>query len=434
MTRLDSSPETGDDDLRTTPLARVLLDLFEGRRTGTLLVRAEDGAMHAAIRVDAGRPLAVLAAETGARRVTDVVMPLCALTEGRFEFRDGQDLVGHDGLWAAGPIDPLPMITTATRDWPREDAVAESMKLIARSLVRLRVGLDLRRYGLNAEELLVIAGLAQGPAELEELYASVQVAPEVVRRVLYVLHLTRAITLSPLRRTVSGTVFHAAPLASPSMPPPGRTVPPSSVAPTQRPLSAAPSQRPASVPSQRPGSVGPSQTPPLRRSSVPAAPSLPPRSTPPGDERAQRERIDAIWQQAEALSRRSAHEAALRTAREAVKLGTPSPAREALLGWLIYQHDGAGGIANPHVWKCFNHALQRDPLCEEALYYKGLVLGRTGEADHAHAHFERVLMLDPEHRGAAREIRIHQMRREHARQQTGFLRKLLSSRPAPKKE
>jgi tetratricopeptide (TPR) repeat protein len=155
-------------------------------------------------------------------------------------------------------------------------------------------------------------------------------------------------------------------------------------------------------------------------------------SLPPSAERTAKENAEALWQQAKTLSRREQHEAALRAAHSAVKLGPPSPGREAFLGWLIYQHDGAGPVANSHVWRCLNRALKRDPLCEEALYYKGLVLARTGEAEQAYAHFQRVLMLDPKHGGAEREVRIHEMRRDHERQQSGFLRRFLSTRPGAK--
>ena len=448
MKRLPISTEASADDLRTTPFGHVLLELFGERLTGTLLVYADDDALRAAIRIEGGRPTAVLAAENGHRRVTDVLIPLCAEVEGRFEFMEGQDLVGSDGLTAAGPIDTLLMIMAAARDSLREDAVAQVMKLVSRSLIRLAAGLDLRRYGFSDEELLVLRELERGPMELEELRARAQVSAEILQRVLYVLRITRGITLSPLERSASGTVFHAPPLTTASTSPNMRARPPPSGVQSLRPATGTYSQRLAGAERQRPASGvhrnHPAVTPtrrPMERTSSPAPRSsqtpLPSRAPAsgapaPNDERAPKDGIEALWQQAKALSRRGQHEAALRTAHSAIRLGAPSPAREALLGWLIYQHGGGGEIVNPAVWKCLHHALKRDALCEEALYYKGLVLARTGQEEQAYAHFQRVLMLDPKHGPAQREIRIHDMRREHQRQQSGFLRRLLSSRPGPK--
>lgn len=433
MTRLLTNSEASVDanDLRTTPFGHVLLELFDARRTGTLLVYAVDESLDAAIRIESGRPTAVLAAEQGECRVSDILMPLCARVEGRFEFLQGQDLVGSDGLFAAGAIDPLPMVMAAARKALREDVVEPIMRLVSRSLIKLSPGVDLKRYGFTAEERLVVRGLDQGPVEFEELNERVQAPADVVERVLYVLRITRGIALLPLQRMVSGVVFHAPPLAAPSTPPssPGRSQRPAtarSEQPTVPVQSQQPSRSPLPRSSRTPlafGAVGSNSNPPQTGRSTSAR---------PGDEGAQKDNAEALWQQAKTFSRREQHDAALRAAHRAVKLGTPSPAREALLGWLIYQHDGAGLVANDHVWKCLNRALKREPLCEEALYYKGLVLGRTGEPDHAYAHFQRVLMLDPKHVGAEREVRIHEMRRDHEREQSGFLRRLLSVRPGPK--
>jgi hypothetical protein len=461
MTGLPNPAQASSDDLETTPFAHVLIELLDARRTGTLLVYAADEGLHAAIRIEAGRPKAVLAAEGGERRVTDILMPLCAWIEGRLEFLDGQDLVGTDGLVAAGPIDPVPMIAAAARTSLREDVVSQSMGLISRSLIATRPGVDFRRYAFTAEERLVVRCIEQEPLALEELRARVDVPAQVLRRVLYVLRITRGIALIPLQRAVSGTITHAPPLAGTSAPvraPTQRpvvsqrpTATPSqrfvqsqhpSVAQSQRPTqrpSAVPSQRPSAVPSQRPSAV-PSQRPTYASTRELPFGALdldlpePPLSSvgTPTDERALRQRAEVLWQQAERLSMRSQHDAALRTAQSALKLGNTPPEREALLGWLIYRHDGEATTANPHVWKCLNHALKRDPLCEEALFYKGLVLSRTGEPDQAEAHFQRVLMLNPKHVEAAREARIHEMRRSHQRQQSGFLRRLLTDRPGSK--
>jgi tetratricopeptide (TPR) repeat protein len=152
-----------------------------------------------------------------------------------------------------------------------------------------------------------------------------------------------------------------------------------------------------------------------------APPSLPPRE-------ARREEAEALWRRADAMAKRGEHEAGLQTAREAMRLGHARPEHDALLGWLIFQHGGADPNVMPHVWKCLDRALKRESLCEQALYYKALILNLTGEPEQARAHLQRVLMLNPNHAEAAHELRIYELRRAHEQSQAGFLRRLLTGR------
>jgi tetratricopeptide (TPR) repeat protein len=142
-----------------------------------------------------------------------------------------------------------------------------------------------------------------------------------------------------------------------------------------------------------------------------------------------REYAEAQWRKAEALARRGEFEHALEDARTAVKLGQPSPEHDAMLGWLILQHANGAKHVHQHVFRCLDRAFKRDPLCEQVLYYKGLVLNLLGETEQAQAHFQRVLMLKPQHADAAREVRIYEMRKTHARTESGFLRRLLTGKP-----
>jgi cytochrome c-type biogenesis protein CcmH/NrfG len=102
-----------------------------------------------------------------------------------------------------------------------------------------------------------------------------------------------------------------------------------------------------------------------------------------------------------------------------------------MLGWLILQHAGGAEHVHQHVFRCLDRAFKRDPLCEQVLYYKGMVLNVLGDHEQAQAHFQRVLMLKPDHADAEREVRIHQMRKEHARSESSFLRRLMTGRPKP---
>jgi tetratricopeptide (TPR) repeat protein len=495
MNHLPIETQTRANDLRTVSFAQLLIELYESDAHGTLLIFGKDDGLRAAVHFEAGRPAAALA-EHDARDLQTMLIPLCAWTEGRFEFQPEKDHVSDDGLRAPAPIDPLRLITAAARGPLREDVVDQTITLISDNAMRLAQRLDIKRYAFSAQEALVLAALDGAPLAIDELRTHVSVSERVLRRVLYVLLLTRAISLlAPPRRMTSGTLFNPRALAgSPSQPPEAHSTKPTTPAmPSVMPSQPAPALRGASVsspapalrggasvstpapatsqrpsapalPSQRPAPSASRRAParPPGHSSMPYAvhapqhgvsaltpPSLVPAdapeslSTPPqsspssrpskpvvaNEARALREQSDALWQRAESLAKRGEYEIALVTARAAIKLGNAEPEREALLGWLIYQHGGAGSRIHPHVWKCMNHALQRDPLCEEALYFKAMLLLRTDKMDQAYAHLQRVLMLNPKHMEAQREVRIIEMRRTHERQQSGFLRRLLTGRP-----
>jgi hypothetical protein len=492
MNHLPIDTQTRANDLRTVSFAQLLIELYEADAYGTLLVFGNDDGLRAAVHFENDRPAAALA-EHDARDLQTMLIPLCAWTEGRFEFQADKDHVADDGLRAPSPIDPLRLITAAARGPLREDVVEQSITLISDNAMRLAQRLDVKRYAFSAQEAMVLAALDQTPLSIDELRTHVTVSERVLRRVLYVLLLTRAISLlAPPRRMTSGTLFNPRALAgAPSSPPdpygqrPTRQIQSQPVPATpstapragvsQRPATAStapvPSQRPAApaattrrAPAKPPGhssmpyavkapqhgvtelgtpslvpddAVESLSTPPepvraSRHPSQPGRPSQPSRPSQPGvvsDARALREQSDALWQRAESLAKRGEYEIALVTARAALKLGNSEPQREALLGWLIYQHGGGGSRIHPHVWKCVNHALQRDPLCEEALYYKAMLLLRTDKVDQAYAHFQRILLMNPKHVDSQREVRIIEMRRTHERQQSGFLRRLLTGRP-----
>ena len=147
---------------------------------------------------------------------------------------------------------------------------------------------------------------------------------------------------------------------------------------------------------------------------------------PPREQR--REDPDALWRKTEAMAKRNEFEAALQTAKQAMKVGGARPEHDALLGWLLFAHGQGDPEVMPHVWRCIDRALKRDSMCEQALYYKALVLNTIGETDQARAHLQRVLMLNADHVEAAHELRIMEMRRAHEQQQSGFLRRLLTGK------
>ena len=530
MKSLPTESQVRASDLRSTPFGHLLIELLEAGQTGTVLVYDETDSLHAAIFVESGRPQKALADHEGEHNLGTVLLPLCGWATGRFEFIEGQDLVGTDSP-VRGTVDPVALIAAAARGPLREDVLEQAMNLVTRSFIKAGHRLEPRRYGFNAQEQRVLSAIGAGPISYEDLRNQLPDMPErVMQRVLYVLRLTRGIGLISTQRMVSGTLTRPGSLApesfrptasrstpsQPIAPPftPDRSQPPRAPsgpvdrAPSRRPdptasghqpisrnpepssratLPEAPSRppltqsqpvpraaRPAAttqpnvlsqppaqsqrpgrsqppVRSQRPkaGSISETSSPPSRSSqsrgahpvggSDPARasrpsdprfmpPSLPPTpsSLPPQGPR--REDPEALWKKAEAMGRRNEFDAALQTAKQAMKLGGTRPEHDALLGWLLFAHGAGDPEVLPHVWRCIDRALKRESMCEQALYYKALVLNMTGEADQARAHLQRVLMLNPDHTDAAHELRIMEMRRTHEQQQTGFLRRLLNGK------
>jgi hypothetical protein len=168
--------------------------------------------------------------------------------------------------------------------------------------------------------------------------------------------------------------------------------------------------------SQRPSTPGTSQRP--------ATSSSPPVN----DLRVRREQSDALWAKVDTFAIRSEFGAALEVAREAASVFPPTPEHDAMIAWLILQHAGCHESVHQQVLRGLDRAHSRDPLCEQVLYYKGLVFNLIGDADSAQTEFQRVLMIKPDHPGANREIRIYEMRKTHARSESSFLRRLLMGR------
>jgi len=201
----------------------------------------------------------------------------------------------------------------------------------------------------------------------------------------------------------------------------GRPTQTTSGRPTQttsaRPAQATNSARPTPATSQR--------APAPTTSQRPATSSQPPVN----DLRVRREQSEVLWAKVDTFAIRSEFGAALEVAREAATVFPPTPEHDAMVAWLMLQHGGCHESVQPQVMRCLDRAHRRDPLCEQVIYYKGLVFNLIGDIEQAHEEFQRVLMIKPDHAGANREIRIYEMRKAHARTESSFLRRLLTGRP-----
>ena len=188
---------------------------------------------------------------------------------------------------------------------------------------------------------------------------------------------------------------------------------------------AAASRRPEPTNSARPTPTTSQRAPAPTTSQRPGTSSQPPVN----DLRVRREQSEVLWAKVDTFAIRSEFGAALEVAREAATVFPPTPEHDAMIAWLMLQHAGCHESVQPQVMRCLDRAHRRDPLCEQVIYYKGLVFNLIGDIEQAHEEFQRVLMIKPDHAGANREIRIYEMRKAHARTESSFLRRLLTGRP-----
>jgi hypothetical protein len=115
---------------------------------------------------------------------------------------------------------------------------------------------------------------------------------------------------------------------------------------------------------------------------------------------------DVHFRVAEELLARGRPRDAVFEAQKAMKLAAPRPAQRALYAWLLYQRAGASRGVHPRVWSHLKQALDSDPACARALYYKGMLLECVGRRVAAIEHLERACQLDPTDAEAAQALSL----------------------------
>jgi len=122
---------------------------------------------------------------------------------------------------------------------------------------------------------------------------------------------------------------------------------------------------------------------------------------------------------------RQQFEAAEKLARKATETDPGNAEYLALHAWLRAQ---LGELQNPERSSQIVAALDRAVLKERESvsirYYRGQVLNRLGRAEEAVRDFKFVLRREPGHVDAARELRLHEMRKREAEKRPSLLAKL----------
>jgi tetratricopeptide (TPR) repeat protein len=227
---LSSETFANSGDLRETAFAELLVALLEAQVTGTLQVADQHGELHASIRFEDGLPVAARVPYPEATLMQSLI-PLCARSEGSYVFAEDRALPPTPDV-ITGEVDPLALIAAAMRGPVREDVINRALALLGSSPLKLNPRIDLERYCFTPQEHVVIAMLWQAPIDVLQLQGQTDVAPHFLRRLVYVLAITRAITvLPPAHRATSGTIAHAPPLPGPSPEPRMRHEPATDVVP-----------------------------------------------------------------------------------------------------------------------------------------------------------------------------------------------------------
>lgn len=112
------------------------------------------------------------------------------------------------------------------------------------------------------------------------------------------------------------------------------------------------------------------------------------------------------FRKAEILMRRNDLGDAEQLARKAVEMDR-QPDHLALLGWILALQDHLA-----EALPLLNEAVEANPQSENALYYRGTVLKRSGNLSQAISDFRRVIAINSKNLDAAREVRIFEMRHQ----------------------
>jgi tetratricopeptide (TPR) repeat protein len=361
--------------------------------------------------------------------------------------------------WLPCDVDPLSLIWVAQRDASESSQrQLELLRSLTGRKLRLHAAAAPERLGLAEQEQMVVNALRTRPRAPEELQRAGLLESERLQRLMYALALTQQLDygqqLLPLDAAANLQRSSRPPLGSqPSLlPSSGRaSLPPSrsSLAPSPSRASLSPvSARSPSTPALRqpsqagalrrpslPGLSLPSQ-PPTPRATRPSAAALPSGSvspprrndaagslhpTDPAVLARAREYFETACEQAQ----RQQLEAAEKLARRACEHDTGNAEYLALHAWLRAQ---IGELANAEqaaqIVAALDRAALKDRESVAIRFYRGQVLNRLGREDDAVRDFRFVLRRDPGHVDAARELRLHEMRKRGPQKKPSLLAKL----------
>ena len=235
-------PATAEGELGRTPFPHLLVYAVERKLTGALFLTEPTGATHV-VRFAGGMPVKVrpgdgfallgqllveagllteelLAGALSAKGLLGDVLVLAgkvesatleAILEKQFRLRmvhlfdlpPGTSYRYYDGHcelidWGGDPasIDPLTLLWAGVREHgPSSAAFEEAVSRVLETALAVHPEAPLDRFGFSEEERAVVDVLADKPAKLADLETWDLVTPEMLRRIVYLLLITRCIDL-----------------------------------------------------------------------------------------------------------------------------------------------------------------------------------------------------------------------------------------------
>lgn len=361
-----SSARRAEGRLVQTPVAHILLYGLEHHLCGTLIVQQGHG-HEARILLEDGHMVAALLPGPE-RSLLAGLIPLCECVEGAWSFAEDENRVGDSRRVLRGHVDPFALVAAALRGPFREDVVDRVLEDLDEWMLAVDADVDLDRFGLTRIEWQVANALRKRSFTYRELLAERFAPPRVVRRLIYLLRVTKCISAVPQQRTSLVRALRRSSMQAlqrPSMP----VVAAPPIAP-QRPLSVVPSLRPSDPPSRGPAAAL---------------------------------RADSFFREAELLKHQRDLSGALLRALRAVELEPGEASYHALVGHLVFCNDRRP-VKAAEVIVHLDRALRIDPQCHSAHYYRALALKRWGDDEGAEHHLRVTLSIKPSHRGARRAL------------------------------
>lgn len=199
-------PPAARGDLGDTPFAQLLARLHQHAETGTLLLDCGDRGDAIAIGMEQG----LVCAGAGAPEhvsLGPLIVELCGRREGIFAWHQGRDLtLGREPV-LHGRYHPFGLLAAAVRAHVCDDLTDALLGRLGTRPLALSKKAELRHYAFNAREKDFVRDLNRYPAPLSALLARAPMSPDEVRRVVYLLLLTRAaVPLSASVQRISGPV------------------------------------------------------------------------------------------------------------------------------------------------------------------------------------------------------------------------------------
>lgn len=422
MTEAFKSVPTAEGKLSETPFAHLLLYLDARGSSGTLMVADREG-RDATILFQEGRAVSAVFNPSMAS-ITKGLIELCGIAVGRFAFYD-DNMLSDEAPVVRGSVDPYAVLIAAQRSHPRDDVVDKLLAPYERRPMRLQPGVNIRRLALDRRETAVIELLMAEPASVEELTRQSSLDRASVRRMLYVLVVTKAV--APFDATSASS--RPAPAGGTS----STQVRAASVAP--RPQSDRLADRLASGPGtrrhrdvtpsgplapawQQLASRGPgarSSTPPRRSGS---SQSFRPPSRPASSTRPSRPSRPTAFQTpkhkaqyATKLCDGGEYAEAEVLIDELIASDRDNPSYRSLRAWMLMRRSGPADVLVAKVaLEAAEDALGLDDADARANYTKAMLLKWQGEDRAALRFFMRAVQAEPRHIEAKREIRLARAR------------------------